>query len=87
LAITLDVDDFGVKYTRREDVEHLMNALRLQYAVSGDWTGSRYSGLALYWVYATGTVDISIPGYVERALQRFRHLKPLVPQYFPSAWI
>ena len=87
ISFTLVVDDFGVKYTQREDAEHLMTSLRQQYAVSEDWTGSRYCGLTLAWDYEHGTVDISIPGYVARALQRFNHLKPSTPQHSPHAWL
>ncbi|KAI2513563.1 Reverse transcriptase (RNA-dependent DNA polymerase) [Fragilaria crotonensis] len=86
IAFTLVVDDFGVKYTRREDAEHLMNSLRLQYAVSEDWTGARYCGLTLNWDYTRGTVDISIPGYVARALKRFNTQHPLLPN-IPHAYI
>ena len=87
ISFTLVVDDFGVKYTQRTDAEHLMNTLRLQYTVSEDWTGSRYCGLTLAWDYPNGTVDISIPGYVQRALKRFEHPMPRTPQPSPHAWI
>ena len=40
IQFTLVVDDFGLKYTRREDAEHLLNALRRKFtAVSTDWEG------------------------------------------------
>lgn len=40
--------------------------------VSQYWDGTRYCGLQPDW----GTCDVSIPGYIERALQRFQHPHP-----------
>ena len=35
----LCVDDFGIKYFSKEDVDHLLNILRKDYKVSVDWEG------------------------------------------------
>jgi hypothetical protein len=86
ITFTLVVDDFGVKYTDVADANHLMSALKDQYKVSEDWTGAKYCGLTLEWDYARRTCDISIPGYIERALQRFAHPQPTRPQHSPHAW-
>ena len=51
LTFTLCVDDFGIKYTAKKDVEHLINALRSLYKFSIDWTGRKYIGLTLDWDY------------------------------------
>jgi hypothetical protein len=86
LMFTLVVDDFGVRYTRKTDAEQLMTTLSKMYSVSEDWTGSKYCGLTIDWDYNNRTVDISIPGYIERALQRFQHPPPACPQHAPHAW-
>jgi hypothetical protein len=86
ISFTLVVDDFGVKYTKKADAEHLMSTLRELYSVSEDWEGARYCGLTIAWDYIQKTVDISIPGYIERALQRFEHPQPSRPQHAPHAW-
>jgi len=86
LAFTLVVDDFGVKYTSRDDAERLSTVLKRQYEIKEDWTGDRYCGLQLDWDYDKRTCDISMPGYVERALQRFNHPKPTRQQHAPHAW-
>jgi len=86
LAFTLVVDDFGVKYTNENDAKHLMSILHQQYKVSEDWTGTRYVGLTLKWDYDARTCDISMPGYIERALQRFKHPKPTRAQDSPHAY-
>jgi hypothetical protein len=43
---SLVVDDFGVQYSKTEDVEHLAATLRSLY-ITMDWTGSKYLGLTI----------------------------------------
>jgi hypothetical protein len=69
----LVVDDFGIKYTNRCDAEHLLTALQAFYFVTTDWTGSLYLAMTIDWDYRNHTVDISMPGYVTKALDRFQH--------------
>jgi hypothetical protein len=59
IAFTLVVDDFGVKYTKHADAEHLMQTLNKLYKVSEDWEGTRYCGLTLAWDYDKWTCNIS----------------------------
>ena len=47
IVFSLVVDDFGIRYTSRADVDHLIATLRNSYEVSLDWTGARYCGLTL----------------------------------------
>jgi hypothetical protein len=86
LMFMLVVNDFGVKYTNTANAEHMINTLKKLYAVSEDWTGTKYCGLTLAWDYTNRTVDLSIPGYIERALQRFQHPTPPRPEHAPHAW-
>jgi len=51
-----------------------------------DWKGSKYLGLTLKWDYNSGTLDVSMPGYIERALKRFQHAPPTRPQHSPHAY-
>ena len=82
----LCVDDFGIKYFTQQDADHLLNALKGHYKVSTDWTGNHYCGLTLQWNYSDFYVDISIPGYVAKQLNRFQHPKPQKAQYAPHRW-
>ncbi len=82
----LCVDDFGIKYFNQDDADHLLNALRAHYKISVDTEGKNYCGLTIEWNYAKGYVDISMPGYVVRALHRFQHPPPSSPQYAPHRW-
>jgi len=62
------VDDFGVKYINKTDINHLIQALKQDYKIEEDWEGTRYLGNTLYWDYKKREVHLSMPGYVERAL-------------------
>jgi hypothetical protein len=73
ISFCLVVDNFGIKYVGREHAQHLLDCLETQYTVTTDWTGSKYCGLSLAWEYTLRHVDVSMPGYVERALHRFQH--------------
>ena len=46
-----------------------------------------FIGLALEWDYSKREVHISMPGYVEKALIRFNHIKPAKPQHQPHPHI
>ena len=83
IIFSLVVDDFGVKYCQRDDVDHLLGVLSQHYVCTTDWTGTRYCGLTLDWDYNARTCDISMPGYIERALQRFQRTAPTTPEDSP----
>ncbi len=77
LMFTLVVDDFGIRYTNKQDVDDLIAIINKEYKCSQDWTGNRYDiGLTLNWNYEKHYVDLSMPGYIARALQRFVHSTP-----------
>jgi hypothetical protein len=40
ISFTLVVDDFGVKYINKDDVEHLMSILKQDYTIDTDWEGT-----------------------------------------------
>ena len=73
ISFCLVVDDFGIKYTNRADYEYLRDALRALYRITADEEGSSFLGLTLAWDYPSRRVTISMPGYVRRTLERFRH--------------
>ena len=83
---TLIVDDFAVKYMSKDDANHLLNALRTKYKIAEDWDANLYAGISIQWDYENGTVDISMPGYTEKALQRFKHPTPKQPEDAPHPW-
>jgi hypothetical protein len=84
--LTLVVDDFGVKYVNQPDAQHLVDAISEYYTTTKDWTGTVYCGISLEWDYANHWVDLSMPGYVAKALLRFQHPRPLCLAHAPSHW-
>ena len=62
IQFSLAVDDFGVKYSRKEDVDHLIATLKKDFTPSEDWDGDLYCGITLKWYYVKRTLDISMPG-------------------------
>eukprot|EP00957_Ditylum_brightwellii_P180915 13783471-Ditylum_brightwellii.AAC.1 len=81
ICFTLVVDDFGAKYTNKEDVHHLIQVLRDKYNISEDWEGKLYCGLTLEWNYMLDMVDISMTGYIKATLHKFQHPTPAKPEY------
>ena len=84
-VFTLCVDDFGIKYTTKDDANHLLNAIQSSYTISIDWEGKQYVGLSLNWNYDKRYVDLSMPGYIKKVLQRLLHPSPTRPQYSPHS--
>ena len=88
VAFALVVDDFGVKYVGKENAQHLVDTLKAaDYKVTTDWDGTSFCGIKLKWDYDNKTVDLSMPGYIEKALQRFMHPTPTRPTHAPHTWL
>ena len=51
INFTLVVDDFGIKYTNKNDIDHLIDAIKEKYPIKIDWEGSKYIGIDLKWDY------------------------------------
>ena len=84
VQFSLVVDDFGVKYAGHENVQHLINAIQTKgYKLSIDWSGTKYCWITLQWDYDMRTLTISMPGYVQKMLVRFKHEPPPQNQYSP----
>ena len=81
------VDDFGVKYVGEEHAQHLLDVVRQHYKVTDDLgkdtQGSKFIGITLEWDYPARRVHLSMPGYVQEALIRFKKEQPHKPQEQP----
>ena len=86
ISFTLVVDDFGVKYTNKDDVLHLKSIIERAYPTTVDWTGNRFIGVNLDWNYKARTLKASMPGYVKKALLQFQH-EDTKKQYGPSHYV
>jgi hypothetical protein len=70
----LSVDDFGVRYGTQSNADHLIATLRANdYEQTIKETGDTYLGMNIS--FGSDRVSLSMPGYINKALQRFR------PQY------
>ncbi len=47
LTFTLIVDDFGVKYVDKTDVDHLPASINMTYTLTKDWTDNLYCSIKL----------------------------------------
>ena len=79
----LCVDDFGIKYFNKADADHLLHALGTKYTTSVDGSGKNFCGLTIDWHYEKNCVDISMPGYIRKLLQKLQHFMKKNPQYTP----
>jgi hypothetical protein len=68
------VDDFGIKYSKLEDHQDLIQALKELYTITIDWTGHLFCGISIAWNYKQCTVDLSMSVYIEVALKKFQHI-------------
>ncbi len=64
---------FGVKYMRQDDIEHLIKCIKEKCKLTMDWDGNLYCGICLTWDYDAPTLDISMPGYILKQLQKYKH--------------
>jgi len=71
LAFTLAVDDFGIKYFHKDDLNHIFLELQDKYSIMIDWSGNYYLGLTIDWQYQKGFVDISMPDDMHKSLAKF----------------
>ena len=69
------VDDFGVKYKNKDDVDHLVASIKTTYTLTEHWSGDLYCGIELAWDYVNRTVDISMPGYIKKKLSEYVHIQ------------
>ncbi len=70
------IDNFGVKYINKNDVDHLTSILKQDYKINTNWEGTQYLRLTLNWDYKKCKVHLSMPGYIKNALIRFSHELP-----------
>ncbi len=74
LIFTLVVDNFGVKFVNKEEVNHLISSIKTTYKLTKDWTGNLYCGITLEWIYVMHNVNILMPGYIKKKLQIYKHV-------------
>ena len=72
IQFSLVVDDFGVKYNDKADADFLISILQTKYELTIDWEGKLYLGMTIDLNRSNKehTITVSMPGYIQRLLQR-----------------
>ena len=70
------VNDFGIKYVRKEHANHLILSNKENYEFSTYWGGKLYCGITINWDYANRTVDLSMLNYISSMLNKYQHPTP-----------
>jgi hypothetical protein len=83
ISFCLVVDNFGIKSTSHNHVLHPKTTLEEHYTISMDWDGSLFCGINTDWNHPASTVDLNMPNYIPKALLKFQHLAPNLPQHQP----
>ena len=68
IMFVLIVDDFGLEYCDRRHADHLAAALKEHYAITIDWTGSKFAGMDIKWDYTKRTCRVTMDGYIADVL-------------------
>ena len=72
----LIVDDFGIKYFSKEDLDHLVNSLKKYYEVKVDPEGRELVKIELDWDYQNKKVHLSMKPYPDKLLRQFDKVIP-----------
>eukprot|EP00804_Cyclotella_cryptica_P002577 CCRYP_010410-RA/>CCRYP_010410-RA protein AED:0.12 eAED:0.12 QI:0/0/0/0.5/0/0/2/0/1280 len=83
IQFVLVVDDFGIKYVKRDDLDHLVAVLRRYYDVSVDIDGKEFVKIELDWDYKKQEVHLSMEPYLRKALRQFDNVVPTKRQDSP----
>jgi hypothetical protein len=87
IVLALVADDFLVQYTDPAHFTHLANTLEQNYIITTDLQATKFCGITLQCDFKNHHVTLSMPGYIENALQRFTHPAPKQRQHAPYVWI
>jgi hypothetical protein len=78
IQFCLIVDDFGIEYIGIEHFNHLLDVLK-----KSNMAGDKFAGINIKWDYANRRCRISMPGYIENLLIKFKYPRPLEPRLSP----
>ena len=87
ITFTLVVDDLGIKWSQKADLDHLMTTLEKKYEMKIDMDAKQYVGINLKWDYHQRTLICSMDDYIDTALQELQHVMPKQHYKSPSKHI
>jgi hypothetical protein len=79
----LVVDDFGISSRSPADTDRLLDVLRQHYPITFDPLGRKFLGMKIHHDRTQRKLTISMPGYIQQALDRFHVSKPAKPTLTP----
>jgi hypothetical protein len=85
IQFSLIVNDFGVEYVGIEHFNCLLNILKKYHGVQFNMAGNKLAGIAIKWDYPGKCCQISMPGYIDNLLIKFKHPRPSKPRLSPYA--
>jgi hypothetical protein len=85
LQFCLIVDDFGIEYVGIEHFNFLLDLHKKFHGVQFNMAGDKFAGISIKWDYAGKCCQISMPGYIDNLLIKFKHLRPRKPRLSPYA--
>ena len=79
----LVVDDFGIKYIKEDDLNHLINSLQKYFDISVDHNGKDFVKINLDWDHEGVWVHLSIQPYLNKVQKQFSAFPPAKRQDSP----
>ena len=79
----LIVDDFGIKYFSKDDLDHLADTLKKYYGVKVDPDGKELVKIELDWDYTNKKVHLSMKPYLDKSLRKFDNVIPTKCHHLP----
>ena len=76
IRFVLVMDDFGIKYLKKEDLDHTIHVLIRHYDVTVDLDGKEFVKIELDCNYERGRVHLSMQPYLQKALRQFNDAIP-----------
>jgi hypothetical protein len=85
IQFSLIVNDFGVEYMGIKHFNFLLDILKKYHRVQFNMASDKLAGIAIKWDYPGKRCQISMPGYIDNLLIKFKHPRPSKPQLSPYA--
>ena len=79
----LVVNNFGIKYLNREDLDHLIQSLEKYYDVSVNLDGKEFAKIQFNWYNENRKVHLSMAPYLQKMLRQFNNIVPTKCQDSP----
>ncbi len=74
IQFVLVVDNFGIKYLKQKDLDHLIRLLEKHYNVTVDLEGKEFVKIQLDWDYENRKFHLSMTLYLQKALRQFNNI-------------